>query len=77
MLNPSINMICENCKWNKLNPQGQRMIQCSQGHVRTFLKTIENCHAWKEKEICWCNRLAFVSGMPAYWKYCPYCGRKL
>ena len=49
------NRSCEDCKWNRLNPQGQKMIQCGQGHARTFQTTIEDCHAWKEKEKCWCE----------------------
>lgn len=87
---PSINMVCGNCKWDKLNSQGQRMIQCGQGHARTFQKTIENCHAWKEKpkEKCWCEfdpdvrhgRLWIgidINYTFPSWKFCPICGRKL
>ena len=25
-----------NCKWDRLNPEGKRMIQCGQGHARTL-----------------------------------------
>ena len=46
---------CIMCKWDKFNSQGQRMIQCGQGHARTFQKIIEDCHAWEEKEKCWCE----------------------
>ena len=82
---------CLNCKWDKLNPQGQRMIQCDQGHVRPFQKIIDNCHAWEEKERCWCDypvaernnwnvSIRGPDGLPnPVWSFtfCPVCGRSL
>ncbi len=80
---------CESCKWDvKSESQNLRMIQCGQGHARTFQKTIEECHAWKEKEKCWCekvkNRMVF-KGLdgggfeinPSKVAFCPWCSRKL
>ena len=68
---------CETCKFDRLNPQGQRMIQCDQGHARTFQKIINNCHAWEKKEKCWCE----IDNMDVWryrkWNYCPKCGRKI
>ena len=79
---------CKDCKWDRLNPEGKRMIQCGQGHARTFEKVIENCHAWEEKSNCWCikvkNKMIF-KGLgggrfeinPSKAIYCPICGKKL
>ena len=83
---------CQNCQWDKLNPQGQKMIQCGQGHIRTFQKIIENCHAWEEKKKCWCeypqerrnNMIVSVRDMIGvgpypFWDiiYCPACGKEI
>jgi len=80
---------CLSCKWDALNQhlQGQRMIQCKQGHIRTFQKIIEDCHAWEVKKTCWCelsNHSASVQGYNGdgplkYFKpiFCPQCGKKL
>jgi len=77
---------CLSCEWDKLNPQGQRMIQCEQGHARTFQKIIENCHAWKEKGVCWCmgnKKELFIipysleSLTKIETNFCPVCGRRL
>jgi len=83
---------CEDCKWDRLNQEGKRMIQCGQGHARTFEKVIENCHAWEKKEKCWCE---LKNPQSPLWKYlpgypdkkntalpmeinfCPECGKRL
>jgi len=72
------NRSCEDCKWDKLNPQGLRLIQCGQGHARTRQEIIEDCHAWEgNKEKCWCE----IDNMDVWkyrkWNYCPKCGKKL
>jgi len=82
------NRSCEDCKWDRLNLQEERMIQCGQGHVRTFKKVVEDCHAWEKKEKCWCvevkNRMVFkgIGGggfeiNPSKANYCPVCGKHL
>jgi hypothetical protein len=84
------NRSCEDCRWNRLNPQGQRMIQCGQGHVRTFPTTIEDCHAWEREKLCWCQMAGerrlqlhdFDFGVysmrsPEIPKFCPTCGQKI
>jgi len=63
---------CEDCRWDvKSESHGLRMIQCGQGHARTFQKIITDCHAWEEKPKCWwCDDwLAFTKeskGFPIY-----------
>jgi len=82
------NRSCEDCKWDTHNSKRERMIQCGQGHARTFQKTIEECHAWKEREECWCikvkNKMVFkgIEGggfeiNPSKAVYCPICGKHL
>ena len=82
---------CINCKFDRLNSEKERMIQCFQGHVRIFKKVVENCHAWEEKKKCWCgysNRernnwnvsVKDREGLPNFvWNiaYCPVCGKPM
>jgi len=46
---------CQNCRWDRLNSQNQKMISCEQGHIRTFQGIIKDCHAWGEKKILACK----------------------
>lgn len=43
---------CETCKWDS-------NIRCNQGHFREWAGhwiPLENCHAWKPKDQCWCEQ---------------------
>ena len=69
---------CESCKWDvKSESQNLRMIQCGQGHARTFQKIIKDCHAWGEKkeECRWCDEWRKLNitwhGTP-FWKTLNY-----
>ena len=72
---------CEDCRWDvKSESHGLRMIQCGQGHARTFQKIITDCHAWEGGPKCWCEIPDHVrnNAHDGYFiKYCPECGKKL
>ena len=77
---------CTTCKFDRLDDGGMRYAICAQAHHR-FLElsdggikhlTVEDCHAWKEKEKCSCwNCEPSLAMTDLFIITCKKCGRKL
>jgi len=81
---------CTTCEYDILDFVGKdfplfRRTHCEQGHHRTIGGVIQDCHAWVEKNHCWCENtqtltewLGSLSPQHKYQiKYCPTCGKHL